>query len=105
MGGFVATESYLETSSVQCRTRVCMVYQLRGDPRKPCDAFPSDPDCADPASINNRIFCTCRCRAPSDPDANVCDCPDGYTCTEILDLGGPGIQGSYCVKNEALSAG
>ena len=31
-GGFVGSEAYLETSSVQCRTRVCMVYQLTGVP-------------------------------------------------------------------------
>ena len=40
-GGFNMAEAYLETSSVQCRTRVCMVYQLEGDPsesREECEA-------------------------------------------------------------------
>src|SRR5688572_13208614 len=31
--GFQETEVYLETRSLQCRTRVCMVNHLRGDPR------------------------------------------------------------------------
>ena len=31
-GGFLASETYLETSSVQCATRVCLVRELDGDP-------------------------------------------------------------------------
>lgn len=30
--GFAATEVYIETSAVQCRTRVCVVYRLDGHP-------------------------------------------------------------------------
>ncbi len=45
--GFNGSEAYLETSSVQCRTRVCMVYQLQGDPRLLSDSTP--PPLAAPA--------------------------------------------------------
>ena len=34
-GGFLASETYLETSSVQCATRVCLVRELDGDPLAP----------------------------------------------------------------------
>lgn len=99
-GGFVPTEAYLETSSVQCQTRVCMVYKLEGDPRPGCTAptrCPSDQD------IQDRVYCTCRCRAPGDSNAKLCDCPDGYQCEDILTLGGPGVQGGYCVKSSTVT--
>ena len=31
--GFDDREAYIESSSVQCETRVCIVYHLKGDPR------------------------------------------------------------------------
>ena len=98
--GFVNSEAYLETSSVQCRTRVCMVYRLSGDPSGSCN--PATTECSNPMAVPDRVYCTCRCRAPDDPDATVCECPDGYECTEILELGGPGVRGSYCVKADTV---
>src|SRR4030095_507999 len=62
-GGFRQEEAYLETSSVQCRTRICMVYKLGGDPREGCD--PKTTTCADQAQIAEKVYCTCRCGAPS----------------------------------------
>lgn len=106
--GFNAAEAYLETSSVQCRTRVCMVYQLQGDPsrtREDCEAefgtgaCPNNPRQID---IDERVYCTCRCDAPVGNGAPLCACGDGFTCTQVLDLGGDGIRGSYCVKDETL---
>lgn len=102
-GGFRDTESYLETSSVQCRTRVCMVYKLEGDPRPVCEddpngttaGCPAPGDLADPAEAEERIFCTCRCDGPS--NTTNCECPSGFSCEEVLDLGGDGIRGSYCI--------
>lgn len=105
-GGFNAAEAYLETSSVQCRTRVCMVYQLAGDPRMTreecdlgpaaCAAFPTAQD------VDERVYCTCRCDAPAGTSAPLCECGEGFRCTEVLDLGGDGIRGSYCVREETL---
>jgi len=102
-GGFVPSEAYLETSSVQCRTRVCMVYKLAGDPRESCD--PSRTVCPTDQEVEDRVYCTCRCDAPSDSTATLCECPDGYECTEVLELGGDGIRGSYCVKSGTITSG
>ena len=86
--GFSVNEAYIETSSVQCETRVCGVFKYEGDPRSPN---------ADKRVVEDRIYCTCRCKAP-DKDFAVCDCPDDFECQKILDLGGPGLEGSYCVR-------
>lgn len=116
--GFVSSETYLETSSVQCRTRVCMVYQLQGIPydgRDDCNSpeeLASNPNCADPTESVNRVYCTCRCDAPTDVTATLCDCPEGdgpedplgYSCIEVIDQpgAGAGIRGSYCVRNKTF---
>jgi len=99
--GFVDTEVYLETSSVQCRTRVCMVYKLSGAPNRDntCTGT-SDRTCASPSETEDKVYCTCRCNAPG--SATTCECPDGFSCEEILDLGGDGIRGSYCVRSSSL---
>lgn len=111
MGGFQSSEAYLETSSVQCRTRVCMVYELQGDTR--CAQGSPDaencvnksPDCSpdDPSCMAQRVYCSCRCAAPAGSSTSTCECPDGYSCQEILELGGDGIRGSYCVKSDTIS--
>jgi len=101
-GGFNASEAYLETSSVQCRTRVCMVYHLAGDTSDPsCDPT-TDPNCPSPTDVEARVYCTCRCDAPADSNTPTCSCPGGFSCAEVLQLGGSGIRGSYCVKDETL---
>lgn len=103
-GGFNGAEAYLETSSVQCRTRVCMVYQLDGDPgflvEDGCD--PLTQACPTPGEIDERVYCTCRCRAPAGVNSPTCGCPGGFECVEVLELGGDGIRGSYCVKDTTL---
>ncbi len=95
-GGFDQLETYLETSSVQCRTRTCMVYNLEGDP---ADLCPTDdaPGCK---AVRDQIFCTCRCSIPEGGEANtpLCACPQGYQCQEdLVTTGGPGVMGGYCV--------
>ncbi len=110
-GGFQSSEAYLETSSVQCRTRVCMVYELQGDTRCSLgdpsgeNCVNQDPNCApdDDNCMAQRVYCTCRCKAPAGSSTSTCECPDGYTCQEILELGGDGIRGSYCVKADTIS--
>ncbi len=101
--GFVATEAYLETSSVQCRTRVCMVYKLEGDPRDSCQAGGMQV-CSSDEEVAQRVYCTCRCRAPSSSTAPTCECPDGFSCVDLLELGGDGIRGGYCVKSSTVTA-
>jgi hypothetical protein len=111
--GFDKRESYIESSSVQCETRVCIVHQLDGDPREGCvQTGPTvcpenDPTCvvatkcATEDDIEKSIFCTCRCDA-ADTGFAECDCPDGFGCQEILDRGGDGVRGGYCIRNSTI---
>lgn len=101
-GGFRRSEVYIETGSPQCRTRVGMVYCLEGDPRFPVGT-PGCQDaasCPSPEDIESCVYCTCRCRTPSGVKAKACACPSGYVCDDVLVLGGDGIRGGYCVKEE-----
>ena len=102
--GFKDTEAYLETSSVQCRTRICIVYKLEGDPsctKEGC--APTDTACqmrcASKAQIDDSVYCTCRCDGPAG-SAQFCKCAAGYECQPVItsDTAGAGIEGSYCVK-------
>ena len=100
MGGFDPREIYLETSSVQCRTRVCMVYQLDGDPENVCDSTGGPAGCLDRTVVNNQVYCSCRCSISAGGQANtpLCDCGDGFTCIDnVVTTGGAGVQGGYCV--------
>jgi hypothetical protein len=102
--GFQESEASIETSSVQCRTRICLVNKLQGDPSCIRDECPdSDPSCAlrcaSRDAIENSVYCTCRCDGPPGT-AEFCACPEGFVCQEIIssETAGAGIQGSYCVK-------
>jgi hypothetical protein len=86
--GFDKTEAYLETGSAQCQSRVCGVFFYQGNPLA---------GAADPDEVQEKIYCTCRCDSP-DQNFATCQCPDGFECREVLDIGGPGVQGSYCVR-------
>lgn len=117
--GFVANEVYVETSSVQCRTRVCMVYHLQGNPecttgidaRCTQGAGPSNPcvtstanlcvQVDDPGQVQidpnspDRVFCTCRCSANGNMALPLCQCTEGFRCVPDSDPGG-----GYCVPND-----
>lgn len=108
--GFADSEAYVESSSVQCETRVCLVWRLRGDPREGCQPIEdtdNDPTttgkyCATPDEVRDHVYCTCRCDS-DDTGFAECECPDGFTCTDVLNQGGPGVRGGYCVKNGTFS--
>jgi hypothetical protein len=111
--GYKNTESYIEATSVQCRSRLCIVRNLDNgsmgvvpsDPRNVCDPNADDnaENCVDESAILKSVYCTCRCRTAGGAKTNqeLCDCPGGFECKDILNLGGPGITGAYCVRNEA----
>jgi hypothetical protein len=101
--GFDPREAYIESSSVQCETRVCMVYKLEGDPQEGCSATPTK-KCPTPAEVERSIYCTCRCDSGSTGFAE-CECPDGFSCVEVLNKGGPGVRGGYCVRSNSVSGG
>lgn len=103
-GGFLPSETYLETSSVQCATRVCVVRNLDGDPNnlqeaepEPCPRGPET--CVFESEVEASVYCSCRCAAPAGSDLPTCGCPDGFTCEEVLETGGDGLKGSYCVRD------
>jgi hypothetical protein len=52
-------------------------------------------------TAQDTVYCSCRCKGP-DPNANYCECPSGYECSELVkELGLPGraqLAGSYCIK-------
>jgi hypothetical protein len=105
--GFNLQESYIESSSVQCRSRLCIVHRLDNstqgkepaDPTKICEDGEDRDErgCVTEGEISQSIFCTCRCDGPS-TSIEFCQCPDGFSCEPVLTLGGDGIRGSYCVK-------
>lgn len=95
-GGGNSNEAYVETQSSQCQGNACIMFRLQGDPTQLCEDTPV-PECASRAEVEARVYCTCRCA--SDDGADLCTCPEGFSCFPILDLGPPGVQGSYCVKD------
>lgn len=103
-GGFLASETYLETSSVQCATRVCLVRGLMGDPSNlQEDECPRGPDtCVSESDVERSVYCSCRCDAPGGAGLPTCGCPGGFICEEVLETGGDGIRGSYCVRDPLL---
>jgi hypothetical protein len=118
--GFRDSESYIESSSVQCRSRLCIVHKLKGrggntlaDPRdlegkdEGVDWNPDEggtqtdgPSRVGQQDLDQSVYCTCRCNAPKET-REFCECPSGYKCEEVLTLGGEGIKGSYCVRPAA----
>ena len=99
--GFDKREAYIESSSVQCETRVCMVYRLNGDPTEGCVATETKM-CPTPKEVESSVYCTCRCDSGNTGFAE-CECPDGFSCVEVLSKGGPGVRGGYCVRNDSVS--
>lgn len=106
--GFNNTESYIESSSVQCRSRLCIVHKLDNktegdtpaDPTKACgEVYGRDQGCVTNEELDQAIFCTCRCGGPAGNKDDFCECPSGFSCQEVLSLGGDGIRGDYCVRS------
>ena len=100
--GFDRREAYVETGSVQCRTRVCLVYQYDGDPTR-CEREDCTQD--EVQEIEDGVFCSCRCKAPAGQP--TCECPEGFICTEdyiVNSSSVPGTQGSYCVRKKPYCA-
>ncbi|MEY4578673.1 MAG: hypothetical protein RL701_3376, partial [Pseudomonadota bacterium] len=93
---------YIESSSVQCETRVCMVWHLGGAPKGTAACAQNPTTCADQKKVDERVYCTCRCDAGNTRFAS-CSCPGGYVCTPVLEQGSEGVKGSYCVLATATS--
>jgi len=105
--GYQASESYIEATSVQCRSRLCIVHKLDNgtggltpsDPRKICTGGDTDePDCVEEDALKNSVYCTCRCGLEGS-DRDFCKCPSGFSCEPVLTNGPEGIRGNYCVRS------
>jgi hypothetical protein len=113
--GFDESEAYIESSSVQCETRVCMVYKLQGAPTGTANCVPNpvtctagqkncvpQVKCASDDDVAKKVYCTCRCSAPNSK-FSACSCPGGYSCAPVLEQGSIGVRGSYCVRSDTVT--
>ncbi len=100
-GCFRGTEVYIETQSLQCRSRICLVYRYD----EVSDTMNVDGNVASRGERPRRVYCTCRCGVPaslraSTDESVLCKCPEGFTCQ--TDVAGeqypPGVRGSYCIR-------
>ncbi|MBN1607555.1 MAG: hypothetical protein JW940_13040 [Polyangiaceae bacterium] len=116
-------EVNIESRSFQCETRLCLVNHFQGRVSCPYgqtqDQANNAPRCWVPGKVGEKkievavapqlearqdevaVYCSCRCAGP-DPNAHYCDCPDGYSCTKLVDdlgLGRGQLAGSYCVRS------
>ncbi|WP_437491102.1 hypothetical protein WME75_14970 [Sorangium sp. So ce1014] len=118
-----------DTADGMCKAYVCRAENADGsfkecqDPTKsagenagkPCcvpgtDDPVASPVCGQCAGNSQRnaeqaVYCSCRCGVADgeaeDPNFNFCECPQGFTCSEIrpnVGLGDPNITGKYCIK-------
>lgn len=103
-GGFdPANDIYLETASVGCLTLVCAVDEFTGDPRRSSEDCEADGggvfECAafaSQATIDERVYCTCRCSDPDiDPDS-LCTCGAGFECVNPFE--GTSFESGYCLR-------
>ena len=101
--GYSESEAYIESSSVQCKTRVCMSYLFDGDPRD-CEQLTGAEQLACMEEVEKHIYCTCRCYSGG-TGFEECDCPSGFQCVQVLEQGGPGVRGGYCVRNGTFLPG
>lgn len=100
--GFDDSEAYVESSSIQCETRVCLVDHLKGDPRDDCRDQADTVICATPEEVDKRVYCSCRCDSDNTGFAE-CECPGGFTCAPVLKQGNAGVRGGYCVRDSSLA--
>lgn len=104
--GFDDREALVEVGSQACETGLCMVYRFRGDPnRLTSEQCGMQQDagavaCGLQEEVEDRLYCTCRCRAGEDAGENVplCECGEGFTCIDVLQ-GAAQYAGGYCVRD------
>ena len=99
-GGFDRRTASVEVGTEQCQTNVCLVFRLDGDPDPDCEPSGSgNALCASAAGVEAHVYCSCRCNAPPGFDGPTCECPDDFTCVDVLDWAPDALAGGYCVRN------
>ncbi len=110
--GFALSEVSVETASLGCESRLCLVNHFQGRVSCPFGQRQSDlalpgtaPErCRVPQTTGDRpedsvgvpvpawsldrprdaaVYCSCRCDGP-DRNARYCDCPEGFTCEPLV---------------------
>jgi hypothetical protein len=115
--GFDANEVSVELGSRQCSSGVCLANHFTGRVTCPYGQDELNPsECLTPGSgdpvwtpvrpqdayrrSTDAVYCSCRCAGPG--PGPFCPCPQGYSCTPLVDdIGLPAssaIAGSYCIK-------
>ncbi len=97
-GCFLGTEIYIETQSLECRSRICLVYR-----------YPEATD-SNGAARPKHVYCTCRCGVPPSLAATtessvLCTCPESFSCVSIAgEQYNEGVRGSYCVRTSTVQS-
>jgi hypothetical protein len=118
--GFSVDEVDVESRSMQCETRLCLVNHFQGRVTCPYgqtdERARNDPRCfvpggKEPVTVAvapqlrerrpvDSVYCSCRCNGP-DANARYCDCPTGFACRALIPkfgLGNQELAGSYCIR-------
>jgi hypothetical protein len=122
-------EVNIESRSLQCATRLCLVNHFQGRTTCPYGQTeetitgngPEEQRCHVPGAVDtasrvtvpvqkqllerradDAVYCSCRC-AGADPGARYCQCPSGFACIDLWalaeSLGSKELAGSYCIKS------
>ena len=99
--GLSAHEISVDTADSGCSGGPCLVYHLERKPPESCDALDVEHDqCADPQSVAERVYCSCRCDLPAGQSGPRCECPSDFSCVPVFDSGP--FAGSYCVRSDTI---
>lgn len=99
-GCFAGTEIYIETQSLQCQSRICLVYKY-------AEAANSGSEAQRAARRAEHVYCTCRCGVPPSLSGTsqdvLCTCPESFSCISIAgEQYNEGVRGSYCVRTSTV---
>lgn len=114
--GFAVGEVSTESRSFQCQSRLCLVNHFQGRVSCPYGQNEGDGRCkvegsaesvtasVKPQLLDRRaddaVYCSCRCAGP-DPSARYCECPSGFSCSDVVPELGRGraqLPGRYCIR-------
>jgi hypothetical protein len=110
-GGFALEETYVQSRSYECETRLCLVNHFQGRVSCPYGTNGPSPMAGVPQTVmhsgqcelpgfggpvkvavkaqrtarrpEQAVYCSCRCDGP-DPNARYCECPAGFECAKDL---------------------
>lgn len=114
--GFAVGEVSTESRSFQCQSRLCLVNHFQGRVSCPYGQAEGAGTCkvggsgesvsvlVKPQLLDRRaddaVYCSCRCAGP-DPSARYCECPSGFSCSDVVPELGRGraqLPGRYCIR-------